>query len=87
VDDDNKLFKNGKVYGRIKINGDVELYNVPKKYEIELEKSNEKLESKNEIKNSNEKMKSKTENEMQNIIDQMLADATNSDWIKEIMNI
>lgn len=86
VDDDNKLFKNGKVYGRIKINGDVEFYNVPKKYEIEMEKSNEKMESKNEIKNSNEKMNSKTEIEMKSV-DQMLAEATNSDWIKEILQI
>lgn len=90
MDDDNKLFKNGKVYGRIKVNGDVELYNGPRNYEIEMEKRNEKMEQKNEIKTSNEKMKPKNETkieiEMKNV-DQMLADATNSDWIKEIMDV
>lgn len=81
LDDDNKLFRNGKVFGIVSINGDVTLYREPLDYKIEIENLN--LKSEIEFSNENLELKNEIENGAA-IADQIFKQSLNTDWIGEL---
>lgn len=72
LDDGNKLFRNGKVFGSVSTNGDVKLEREPLDYKIEM---------KNEIKFSNENLELEMSNEK---IEEIFKQSLNTDWIGEL---
>ena len=75
-DDGNKLFFEGKIIGDVKYNGDVNIYNTPYVYEIDL-KTGDHLEI------SNEKMNSKDDFDILDWVLRQQNQIKTFDWEKE----